>query len=243
MANTQKKLIAVHGDKGGIGKSTAAGLGVDYALTHYGAAAVVEGDTTIADVARRFGEVQGVQGFVVDLSRSDAPAEAVIGLFEELEKAGLPPVVIINTPASASKTLDAQAEVLVSAAHDMNYSVRVAWLIGPDDDSATLSAASKLCALADRKVAVVNDRFGTANKYPWFRHPARAAWLQSGGLESALPLLTERAALAVKEHMGRYSTLADQGSPLTIITRRYVGDWVRQSFAGPMEMLFADSGE
>jgi len=239
----KKKLVLVHGDKGGVGKSTLAGLAIDFALTRYGQVAVVEGDEKIDDVSSRFAGVPGVQGFMVDLARPDASEEAVIALFDELESAGLPEVVVVNTPASASATLDRQAAVLVEAAHDMGYAVAVAWMLGPDDSSAALSAESALCRLADVKLAVINCRFGDGKRFSWTRHPARTEWLESGGLESTLPALTDRAITAVQEHPGRYSDLAAPGSALSTITRKYVGEWVRQSYEGPVALLFQDTGE
>lgn len=237
----KKKLILVHGDKGGVGKSTLAGLAIDYSITRYGQVAVVEGDEKINDVSSRFTGVQGVQGFMVDLARPDASEESVIALFDELEGAGLPDVVVVNTPASASSTLDRQAKVLVEAAHDMGYEVAVAWMLGPDDSSAALSAESMLCKLADRKVAIVNQRFGDGKRFSWTRHPARQAWKDSGGLESELAALTDRAITAVQERPGRYTDLASPGSALSIITRKYLGDWVRQAHEGPVAMLFQDA--
>lgn len=240
-----KKLVLGHGDKGGVGKSTLISLAVDFALGKYGQVAVVEGDETIDDVARRFEAVPGVTGYMVDLARPDASEEAVIGLFEELERGGLPEVVVINTPASASATLDKQASIFIDAAHDMGYSVRVGWMLGPDENSAALSMQSELCKLADRRIAIINERFGDGKRFVWAKHPARSAWLAAGGLESALPALTDSAVNAVRDHMGRYTVLAAPGpdSPLSTITRRYVGDWARKAFAGPVGMLFADDGE
>ncbi len=236
----KKKLVLGHGDKGGVGKSTLISLAVDYALGKYGPVAVVEGDETIDDVARRFEGVDGVTGFMVDLSRPDRPEEAVIQLFEELERHGLPDTVVINTPASASATLDKQAAIFVDAAHEMGYSVRVGWMLGPDENSAALSAQSELCKLADLKIAILNERFGDGKRFAWAKHPARAAWIASGGLEAALPALTDTACNAAREHAGRFTVLAAPGSPLTTISRRYVGDWVRKAFEGPVDMLFAD---
>lgn len=238
---TTKKLVLGHGDKGGVGKSTLISLAIDYALGKYGPVAVVEGDETIDDVAHRFEGIEQVTGFMVDLSRPDRPEEAVIQLFEELERAGLPDIVVINTPASASATLDKQAHIFVDAAHEMGYSVRVGWMLGPDENSAALSGDSELCKLADLKIAIINERFGDGKRFAWAKHPARAAWLKNGGLESALPMLTDTAVNATREHAGRFTVLAAPGSPLTTISRRYVGDWARKAFDGPISMLFADT--
>ncbi|MHB1567480.1 MAG: hypothetical protein ACYCR3_08055 [Acidithiobacillus sp.] len=234
-----KKLILGHGDKGGGGKSTLISLCVDYALTR-GPVCVIEGDATIDDVAARFAGIAGVTGFGVDLSRPDASEEAVIGVFDALERAGLPAVVVVNTPASASATLDRQASVFIDAAHELGYSVRIGWMIGPDENSATLSLSSALCGLADRKIAVLNERFGDPKKFLWARHKARTAWLESGGLEAVLPPLTDTAMHAVREHMGRYTDLAKPGSGLSTITRKYVMDWARRAFEGSVAALFSD---
>lgn len=239
----KKKLILVHGDKGGVGKSTLAGLAIDYAIEHFGHVAVVEGDEKIDDVSSRFVGVPGVRGFMVDLARPDASQEAIIALFDELEGAGLPPVVVINTPASSSATLDRQARILVETAHDMDYAVCVAWMLGPDDSSAALSHESELCKLADTKVAVVNERFGDGKRFSWTKHAARQSWIASSGLESRLACLTDRAITAVQGQPGRYSDLAAPGSPLTTVTRKYVAEWVQQAYEGPVALLFQDAAE
>lgn len=240
MKEPRKKLTIVHGDKGGVGKSTLAAAIADAILEQYGRVAIIEGDEKIDDVAARFAEVPGVKGFTVDLARPDASEEAVIGLFDEIEAGGLPDHVVINTPASASATLDKQAGVLIEAAHDLGYEVCVAWLLGPDESSAALSTESALCRLADRKVAVVNGRFGDGKRFAWTKHPARTAWLESGGLESVLPALTDRAMTAISDQPGRYSTLAGPDSPLSTITRKYVHQWVRAAWDGPVRLLLED---
>ena len=81
-----KKLVIVHGDKGGVGKSTFAGLTVDYFLERTGKCVVVEGDKKIPDVAARFGGVPGVVGKIVDLARPDLSEEAIVALFSEIAK-------------------------------------------------------------------------------------------------------------------------------------------------------------
>ena len=49
-----KKLFVIHGDKGGIGKSTFAFLHADFLLDRRGQIVIVEGDKKISDVADRF---------------------------------------------------------------------------------------------------------------------------------------------------------------------------------------------
>ena len=50
----KKKLTVIHGDKGGIGKSTFAFLHADFLLDRRGQIVIVEGDKKISDVADRF---------------------------------------------------------------------------------------------------------------------------------------------------------------------------------------------
>lgn len=234
-----KIILIVHGDKGGIGKSLVAALATDFAVHRYGKCAVVEGDSKIDDVARRFRDVPEVSGYLVDLARADASEDAAVRLFEELERSGADHVVI-NTPASASSTIDAQSDLIVSAAHDLGYQVVVAWMVGPGEDSARLATESALCRDADRKVAVINEHFGPVEKLVWAKHPARDAWLASHGLEATLPDLTERVANDVRSSTGRISLLAHPSSGLPVITRTVIQRWVNASWTGPCTALFGE---
>ena len=49
----KKKLTVIHGDKGGIGKTTFAFLHADFLLYHHGQIVIVKGDKKISDVADR----------------------------------------------------------------------------------------------------------------------------------------------------------------------------------------------
>ena len=235
-----KILLFIHGDKGGNGKSTLSALATDFAVEQFGKVAVVEGDAKINDVARRFAGVPGVAGYLVDLARQDASEDAAVRLFEELEKSGAAHV-IINTPASASSTLDAQADLILPAARDLGYRIVVGWMIGADEDSARLAGESRLCQEADRRVAVINERFGTLDKLIWNRHPAREAWLASGGLEATLPELTARVADVVRQHPGRISALTRTESGLPVITRTVIKRWVNAAWTGPCAAMFGNS--
>lgn len=232
-----KHIIIVHGDKGGVGKTTVAGLSADYAVKKHGSVVVVEGDLKIGDIARRFRGVAGVQGLAVDLARPDGSEDAAVALFSEIEKLDAD-LVVINTPASASLTIDRQADIIVPAAHDLGYAVHVAWLLGPGDDSARLAGESQLCRLADRKVAIVNKAFGQT--IAWAHHPARAAWLESGGIEGELPVLSERTMAAVRDLPGRYSVIAQDLGALNTIQRSAVHRWVHASWVSAIVPIFGE---
>jgi NAD(P)-dependent dehydrogenase (short-subunit alcohol dehydrogenase family) len=227
-----KQMIFVHGDKGGVGKSTLAALIVDYALHSGLATALVEGDLTIRDVAPRF-ENTAASIIDVDLARPDLSEDAIVALFSAVEEhLGDAEIVVINTPASSSATLDKQAEIIAPTIAEMGFSLRVAWMIDVGEDSARLANQSALCRLAARKIAVQNTRLKPVEALPWHRHPARQAWLASGGIEAVLPGLTERVIGRVRELQSPYSYMAlDRDSGLTIVERQALKRWVEQSWA------------
>ena len=234
----KKSILVVHGDKGGIGKSTYAGLAIDYLTkrANDGSVIVIEGDKKIDDVARRYQGVEGVSGMLVDLARPDFSEEAILALFEEIERAGGIHVVI-NLPASASSTIDAQAEIVMATVRNLGYEIYVAWLIGRDEDSAKLAGESALCRTADKKIAVLNEKDGNPEKFPWHQSEARKEWLESGGMEGILPCLTERVAIKVRALPGRYSDL-ERSPELYIVERSSVFRWVRKAWEGVIAPLY-----
>ncbi len=234
-----KKIILIHGDKGGVGKSTLAAALVDIAL-RAGPVCVVEGDIKIADVARRYAGITGVSGLAIDLARPDGSEDAIITLFDKIEAAAAPEIIIVNLPAGASSTVDAQAEILSSVAREMGYEIRVAWLLGAGEDSARLAAESALCDIADRKIAVYNSAFGEPSRAVWMTHPARDAWLSSGGLETIMPALASRVMTEIRDRPGRYSTLAAPDSGLTVLSSRIIKNWLTAIAAGPASLMLDD---
>ena len=232
-----KNILIVHGDKGGIGKSTYSGLAVDYLIQKgEGDVIVIEGDKKIDDVARRYQGVTGVTGMIIDLARPDFSEEAILGLFEEIERVGGNHVVI-NLPSGGSSTIDAQAEIVMPTVRSLGYEIYVAWLIGPDEDSVTLAGESALCREADRKIAVPNEKEGNPEKFPWYQSGVRKEWLESGGLEGVLPCLTERVAIKARTIPGRYSDL-ERSPELFIVERSSVFRWVRKAWEGAIVPLY-----
>ena len=232
-----KNILIVHGDKGGIGKSTYSGLAVDYLIQKgEGDVIVIEGDKKIDDVARRYHGVTGVTGMLLDLARPDFSEEAILGLFEEIERAGGNHVVI-NLPASGSSTIDVQAEIVMPTVRSLGYEVYVAWLIGADEDSVGLAGESALCREADRKIAVLNEKAGNPEKFPWYQSGVRKEWLESGGREGVLPCLTERVAIKARTIPGRYSDL-ERSPELFIVERSSVSRWVRKAWETAVAPLY-----
>ncbi|MDX5931755.1 hypothetical protein [Acidiphilium acidophilum] len=237
-----KKLLLVHGDKGGVGKSTLASALIDLALAG-GPICVVEGDIKVADVARRFSGIPDVLGLVIDLARPDGSEDAIIGLFEKIEAAGAPEMIVVNLPAGASSTIDAQAQILHAASREIGYEIRVAWMIGAGADSARLAGESAICRVADKKIAVFNAALGEIAKSVWMNHPARDAWLSSGGLETIMPALASRVMTEVRDRPGRYTDLIAPTSGLSVISRQIIKNWMSAIAAGPGGLMFHDGDE
>lgn len=236
------RLYVSHGDKGGVGKSLLSMLMIDHLLSRHGAVTAIEGDGTIGDVARRYQGTPSVSGMSVDLSRPDGATEAVMALFEALEAAGSPEHVVCNLPASASATLDQVSDVFAETAAGLGYKLHVGWLIAGDDDSCRLAVQSALCRAADHRVAVVNDRVPSAWA-TWQARRERKEWIGTGGIESRLPSLVERAAVTVRERTGPISNLVLPSAGLPLVTRTVIRQWQAKCEKGPITALIGDGGD
>lgn len=236
------RLYVSHGDKGGVGKSLLASLLIDHLLQERGVVTAIEGDNTASDVARRYAETPGVSGLSVDLSRPDNAIDAVMRLFETLEEAGAPQDVVLNLPASASATLDQVSDIFCETATGLGYRLHVAWLLGGDEDSYRLSIKSALCRQADHRVAVVNERVPSAWA-AWQAREERREWIGTGGLEARLPALTERAAVIMRDQLGKISELTQPKAGLPLITRTVIRQWLAKVENGPIAALVGDGGD
>ncbi|MEB8486756.1 MULTISPECIES: hypothetical protein [Acidithiobacillus] len=235
-----KKLIISHGDKGGVGKSIYAMLVTDYLLDIGRSVAVVEGDVQIGDVGKRYEGVAGVVTMDVDLDKSGRDAENSIAmLFRHVEQMGCE-TVVINSPANAKKALDTNAELILPVAQDLGFEVCVAWMVGIEEASAEMSGKSVICEMADRKIAVVNRHESEYDAdFAWFTDKKhQAAWVKSGGLVGEIPELASRVASKLKEHKGRsLASLAGPDSPLHIVDRQVIKNWLRKSWASAVAPL------
>lgn len=238
---THKKLFVIHGDKGGIGKSVFATAFAEYLIALFGACCIVEGDAKIADVANRFGGSPEVTGLLTNLARGEKADEAIIALFEELESHGeAADMVVVNTPGSASDTLDKRAALFVAVARDMEYQIHVAWMVADDLEGMALSMESALCAQADHKVVIINAAKTSPTSGPWFRSEARNLWLASGGHEAVLPALTDRAMVLMREKQCRPQLLTTQEGGQSTVLRQVFKNWLRDCADGPCKTLFGE---
>ena len=230
-----KHLVISHGDKGGVGKSIFSMLAVEFGLFAERNVAIVEGDTKIGDVKARYENVVSVLSVNLDKSGKDAE-NAIATLFGHLEALDSD-FVVMNAPANAHKALDSYAELIVPVARELGFQICVAWMIGRESSSATLANESAICQVADRKIAVVNRHESDYDRdYYWFAVPQyKDAWIASGGLTGEIPELASRVGAKVKEYQGRsFASLAGPESPLFIVERQIIKNWLRKSWQESM---------
>lgn len=226
-----KHLVISHGDKGGVGKSIFSMLAVEFGLFSGRNIAIVEGDTKIGDVKARYENVVSVLSVNLDKSGKDAE-NAIATLFGHLE-ALESNFVVMNAPANAHKALDSYAELIVPVARELGFQICVAWMVGRESSSATLANESAICQAADRKMAVVNRHESDYDQdYYWFTTPQyKDAWIASGGLTGEISELASRVGAKVKEYQGRsFASLAGPESPLFIVERQIIKNWLRKSW-------------
>ena len=236
-----KHLVISHGDKGGVGKSIFSMLAVEFGLFSGRNVAIVEGDTKIGDVKARYENVISVLSVNLDKSGKDAE-NAIATLFGHLEALDSD-FVVMNAPANAHKALDSYAELIVPVARELGFQICVAWMIGRESSSATLANESAICQVADRKIAVVNRHESDYDRdYYWFAVPQyKDAWIASGGLTGEIPELASRVGAKVKEYQGRsFASLAGPDSPLFIVERQIIKNWLRKSWQESMTPLIEE---
>lgn len=228
-----KEMLIVHGDKGGVGKSTFATLLADFYLHQKKQIAIIEGDKTVRDVAPKFENISDARVVEIDLARPDMSEDAIILLLGAMEKhLADVEIAIINTPASASATLDRQADIIAPTVNELGYSLVVCWMVDIGEDSVKMADKSALCKMADKKVAVQNTRLKAADALPWHRHPVRDKWRSDGGLEIILPPLTERVISRVRDIQEPFSHIVkDRESGLTIVERQSLKRWVESAWS------------
>jgi len=178
-------IFWVQGQKGGVGKSMIASVLIDYMLSIDITPLVIEADSSIPDVARRYSGI--VPGALAPLSAAGDSYETVVAQMIETIESAEQDHIVINLPAAAAETLDPLAlDFLQPSLEMIGAQSTIAFAVGPRPDSSTLAARSiesGLAAISDRRVAVVNGFFGDPGSFDWTRSDGRKKWLAAGGTE------------------------------------------------------------
>lgn len=123
-----KPVIFSHGEKGGVGKSTVAALMCD-ALIFRGEKriAIVDGDGTTDDVTRRYG-AHAASSAIIGLADPSEKERAINKLVDYIEQVHLDvDAIVVNLPATASETVDPEAEIIRQTLEDLDLEPRIVY--------------------------------------------------------------------------------------------------------------------
>ena len=184
---TQRRIIAFHGDKGGVGKSTMARATLDYHLRNDHQIIAVDADTQNPQLHRGYKDTMTVHR--IDVFGRDG-YDQILNLFAENDGSDL----LIDLPAGAGRTLNRLVNDfgLGDALADLNARMTLAFGINRGKDS--LIALKETFDLTNKLpidyVVIKNLYFGSPERFERFNQSkTRNAISENGGIELELPEL------------------------------------------------------
>lgn len=167
MANSN--IIFSHGDKGGVGKSTALIWLIENAISRGLDFGIIETDPKIPDVGDRYNNTHTVIYAPLEASGESDAMQGISRLFDAavaLEKT----LIFVNLPAAASMRLDPEAALISEALKDSGFSLRVAFVSDDRSHSKALlekSLSEGVMCFADENVVLLNGNFGGGDLAGW----------------------------------------------------------------------------
>ncbi len=180
------RLVLVHGDKGGVGKSTLARAVLDYLYRKNRIPAVYDADNRNGQIHRFYNSVLPVNK--VDINVRGAFDE-VLDRVAENQKAANKVNVFVDLPAQAGNSVDmALSELrLVEALDSIRARATLLFVIGRTTDSVSaLQLAFDLFKDIADFVVVKNEFFGEANRYTLYETSATHQTLVDSGAKTLL---------------------------------------------------------
>jgi hypothetical protein len=226
-------VVMVHGDRGGVGKSTVAMALGEYILAKQLPLVIVECDASNPDVARYFDKLAPVRKY--NLRVTDGWIEFLSML--ETEKTN---DVVVSLPAGIGSMFAQNAADLAMAAAEMKRTLAVLWPLNRSADSITLlkpvlSAFGNGSANGSRPqlVAIRNLYFGDPEKFArWGESETRKKFAKEGGIEMDLPDMHDQLVDATLAAVPPKRVVAMNGeSGLLLGQRMYLSRWVNSTFA------------
>lgn len=227
-----KTLFFSSGDKGGVGKSVVAGVVVDWLLASGKSVALIEGDVNMPDVGMRHADAPDLAIFKLPLNRAGDEGDAIARLSNWLEK-NTAEYAVVNLPANASETLDAQAEILRVVCDAADYRMAAAWSLAQSEAAADALASSFVSGLLsfvepENRLVLIPEFFGRPESFAFLNSDKKGDWLYH---EAVMPKLAPSIVWeAVAKASKPFSTLAtepDQG--LNIHGRIVLNRWLSAS--------------
>ena len=127
------KIIFIHGDKGGVGKSTTAQSVADYLITQEEPVAIIDADTSNPDVARMFDGYVDTQN--INLRNENGWMDAM-----DFIKAHMGQNIVINLPAGIGDEMEKNMEMFTMFIRDQEIPIEMQlwWVMNLSHDAVNL---------------------------------------------------------------------------------------------------------
>ncbi|MGI0118556.1 hypothetical protein [Zooshikella sp. RANM57] len=182
-------IIFFHGDKGGVGKSFAANLFIDFQVNLKQAKPIViDADSRNPDVARVWHKLVDV--IPVNLHRHEGWMD-LMDIMADNPKLDL----IVSLPAGVGGVIRREAATFKEALRTLKRQFILYWVMNRLKDSIILlkEAQQDLGDITYKKAIIKNGFYGDEDKfYRWENSQTRQEFLNTGGAEIFLPELHER---------------------------------------------------
>lgn len=225
-------LCICTGEKGGVGKSTVAGILATEACARGAALVAVDGDVETPDFFNRFSNIDGVVAGKLDLTGDSRAALTRLGNWLEdwgasTNQAG---VVIINTPASSEQIFGKFADLIGDFSVALGADLAISYSVGPGVEAVHAverSVEGGLLSLhSARRLIVYGEHLGDSRAWPLRSSPVLARATGAGVETAALEALPEPVMARLRALRGPYSLAADREGGLKIIERSWVVRWL-----------------
>lgn len=222
-------VVFFHGEKGGVGKSTALMWVADYVLMDGGMdkLGIIEADN-VRDIKQRFDRTGQVVESPLEIEDDDSRLGGMLRVFEtaaEMAENGIE-TIFVNLPGRASVRLDPNAELLKESMEEAGLKMSVVFVADADDHSRTLfdeSMRAGLLSVADETVLVFNARHGRdTENWPvaeTTEHPDHLA---------TMPEIDASVWGSVKQAAAPLSTIATDKA-LSVLKRNVLKRWIRSA--------------
>lgn len=221
-------VIFFHGEKGGIGKSTALIWALDNILmAGREDVGVIEADN-VRDIKARYDKAGIVREAPLEAVDDESRLGGLMRLFEtaaEMANEGKK-LIFVNLPGRASIQLDPNAELMQEAMEEEGLKCTVVFVADADDHSKHLfesSMKSGLMSIADKKVVVLNLRHGS-NPQAWPIMKSKVASDEIYEMPRIDPTVWE----SVKSIAAPVAIMA-QDKDISVLKRNVLKRWIRSS--------------
>ena len=187
--STGLPVILFHGDKGGVGKSWACSVFIDWMISKQLPAALIDGDTRNPDVSRMFGDSIPVNN--ANLRVHDGWMDLTDFMISHPDK-----TIIISLPAGIGGEFRKEASRFNQVIEMLGRPLIMFWVINRLPDSVNLlsEATHAIGEKLKAKFVVKNLFFGDKEKFTrWDTSRIRKYFEESGGQTICLTELQERA--------------------------------------------------